>query len=548
MTKKILVCSAWPYGYNIPHLGNLVSSLLSGDVFSRFYKLKGYDTLYVSGTDMHGTRAEFEAAKRGIDVKSLLEENHNRLKKLIKGFNIEFDNYTSTESETHKKFVKEIYERMEKNGYIITKVEKRPFCNTCRVFLADAFIEGTCPKCGYEFAKGNQCEKCGALLEPEELINPHCKICGKSDIVFKETKHWFLDLEKLQPEIEEYVNSHPEWQDNVKHFTLNLLKQGLKPRAVTRDLKWGIPAPFKGAENKVIYVWAEAALGYVSAVIEYFKGDEKWREFWFGDNVKQIYTLAKDNIPFHTIFFPAQLIASKEGYHLPDNIYATEYLNWEGGQKFSKSRKVGIFMDDALEMLPAPYWRFYLLYDRPETKDTNFSWKELEKTINQILIGDFGNFVNRVLKFLERYYALKVPKADLTLEDKELLDKIHITEEIISDFLEKGKIKDAMDTIVNLCRDANTYFQQNEPWKNEERRDNVIYVGVQLVKALAIFMYPFVPSLSEKVWKILNIKDKISWTELEKEVEGGHIINKPEIIIESIDIGKLKEKYEEMKK
>ena len=543
---KVLVCSAWPYGYNMPHLGNLVSSLLSGDVFSRFYKIKGIDTLYVSGTDMHGTRAEFEAAKRGIDVKSLLEENHNRLKKLIKGFNIEFDNYTSTESPIHKKFVMEIYEKMDKNGYIITKVEKRPYCNNCKVFLADAFIEGTCPKCGYEYAKGNQCEKCGALLEAEELINPHCKICGGTDIVFKETKHWFLDLKKLQPEIEKYVDSHPEWQDNVKHFTLNLLKQGLKPRAVTRDLKWGIPAPFKGAEGKVIYVWAEAALGYVSATIEYFKEKDKWKEFWFGNDVKQIYTLAKDNIPFHTIFFPAQLIASKEGYHLPDSIYATEYLNWEGGDKFSKSRNVGIFIDEALEILPAPYWRFYLLYDRPESKDTNFSWKELEKTINQILIGDFGNFVNRVLKFLEKYYSLKVPKGELNLDDKELLDKIDVTSDVISGFLEKGKIKDAMDTIVNLCRDANTYFQQNEPWKNEERRDSVIYVGVQLVKALSVFMYPFVPSLSEKIWDTLNLDEKIDWYSIENRIEENHTIKKPEIIIEKIDIEKVKEKYEEI--
>ena len=544
---KVLICSAWPYGYNMPHLGNLVSSLLSGDVFSRYYKLKGYDTLYVSGTDMHGTRAEFEAAKRGIDVKSLLEENHNRLKELIGQFNIKFDNYTSTESPIHKKFITDIYKKIDKNGYIITKVEKRPYCNNCKVFLADAFIEGTCPKCGYEYAKGNQCEKCGALLEPQDLINPHCKICGGTNIIFKETKHWFLDLARLQPEIEKYVDSHSEWQDNVRHFTLNLLKQGLKPRAVTRDLKWGIPAPFKGAEGKVIYVWAEAALGYVSATIEYFKEDEKWKEFWFGSDVKQIYTLAKDNIPFHTIFFPAQLMASQEGYHLPDSIYATEYLNWEGGKKFSKSKKIGIFIDDALKLLPAPYWRFYLLYDRPESKDTNFSWKELEKTINQILIGDFGNFVNRVLKFLERYYALKVPKAELTTEDKELLDKIDVTSDVISGFLEKGKIKDAMDAVVNICRDANTYFQQNEPWKNEKRRDSVIYVGVQLIKALAVFMYPFVPSLSEKLWKILKLDEEIKWSSIESEIKPGHIINAPEVLIERIDIDEIKKKYEKMK-
>ncbi len=543
MIMKVLICSAWPYSSGVPHLGNLIGSLLSGDVFARYYRLKGFDALYVSGTDMHGTRTEFEALKQGISAKKLAEKNHKLIKKLIEDFEIKFDNYTSTESETHKKFVKEIYEKMEKNGFIFTQLEKRAFCENCKKFLADAFIEGVCPKCGYEYAKGNQCDKCGALLEAEELKNPKCKICGQSNIIFKETKHWFLDLKKLQPEIEKYVKSHTKWQGNVKHFTENLLKQGLKPRAVTRDIEWGIPAPFKDAEGKVIYVWAEAALGYVSATIEH---TENWKDFWFG-NVKHIYTLAKDNIPFHTILFPAQLIASKDGYHLPDQISATEYLNWEGGQKFSKSRNIGIFMDDALKLLPATYWRFYLLYDRPESKDANFSWKELEKSINQILIGDFGNFVNRTLKFVEKYYALQIPKAELDNEDKTILDKIHVTEEVISEILESGKIKDAIDAIVNLCRTANTYFQQREPWKNQDKKDATIYTCTQLVKALSIFMYPFTPSLSEKVWEILNIKEKLSWKELEKNIEPGHLIKKPEIIIEKIDIKELKENYNSLK-
>ena len=541
---RVLVCSAWPYGYNIPHLGNIMSSLLSGDVFSRYYRLKGVDTLYVSGTDMHGTRAEFEAAKRGIDVKSLLEENHTKLKKLIEKFNISFDNYTSTESETHKGFVRDIYQKMDENGYILQKIENRPYCNNCKVFLADAFIEGTCPKCGYEFAKGNQCEKCGALLEPEELLKPKCTICEKSDIEFKSTKHWFLDLTKLQPAIERYVKSHPEWQNNVKQFTLNLLKQGLKPRAVTRDLKWGIKAPFKGAENKVIYVWAEAALGYISATIEYFNGSEDWKKFWFGEDITQIYTIAKDNIPFHTIFFPAQMLASEEGYHLPDQIPATEYLNWEGGQKFSKSRKVGIFIDEALDILPAHYWRFYLMYDRPETKDTNFSWEELDKSINQILIGNFSNFVNRVLKFLEKNYGLKVPNAKLRIEDKEILSQITSTKKEFSKLIEAGKIKESLESVMNLCRIANTYFQKNEPWKNEDLKDKTTYTGLQIVKALAVLINPFVPSVSKRMWDVLNIKKPISWDEIDNPLPAGHVIKTSAILIEKIDIEKIKEKYE----
>ncbi len=550
--KKILVCSAWPYGYSMPHLGNLMSSLLSGDVFARYYKMKGFDTLYVSGTDVHGTRAEFEAAKKGIDVKSLLEKNHNYLKKLIENFNIEFDNYTHTESENHKDFVEEIYMEMEKNGNIITKEEERAFCKDCNVFLADAFIEGVCPKCEYAYAKGNQCEKCGTLLEAEELKEPKCKICNHSNIIFKETKHWFLDLKKLQPNIEKFVDSRKEgWSKNVVNMTKNFLNEGLKPRAITRDLKWGIHAPFMGAEDKIIYVWGEAALGYVSATKEYFMDKEKperWKEFWMGDNVKQIYTMAKDNIPFHTIFFPAQLIASEKGYHLPDIISATEYLNWIENEKFSKSRNVGIFMDDALEILPAPYWRFYLLYDRPESRDTSFSWKELNKTINMVLIGDLCNFVNRTLQFLDKNYILKVPNAELDEADRALIDKIHITESVVSEILDAGNVKDAIDMIINLCREANTYFQQREPWKNVEKRDATIYTSMQLVKALAVFMRPFTPSISEKLWETLNIDRELVWSELKVGMEAGHEIKKPEILIDSIDIEEVKKKYDSLKK
>jgi methionyl-tRNA synthetase len=287
---------------------------LSGDVFSRYYKLRGEDVLYVSGTDAHGTRLEFEAEKLGTTPEKLVKKNHAKIVKIIKDFEIEFDNYSITTSEKHKEFVKDIYTKIEKNGFITTKTEKRAFCKSCEKFLADSFIIGKCPKCEYAAAKGNQCDQCSELLEPEELQDPNCAFCKKKDIVFKETKHWYLDLKKLEPELKKYVNKHKDWPNNVRKFTENFLKKGLIPRAITRDIKWGIPAPFEGAEWKVIYVWAEAALGYVSATKEL--GD-KWKDFWFGDKVKQIYTIGKDNIPFHTIFFPAQLIGSKEGYHLP---------------------------------------------------------------------------------------------------------------------------------------------------------------------------------------------------------------------------------------
>lgn len=542
--KKILVCSAWPYGQAVPHLGNLVGCLLSGDVFARYYRLKGYDTLYVSGTDMHGTRAEIVAELMKTTPEKLTAGVHEQIKKLLKEYDIKFDNYTSTESPVHKEFVREIYKKIEENGYISTKIEKRAFCKNCGKFLADTFIEGECPYCGAKDAKGDQCDVCGKLLEAEELKNPVCRLCKKSDIEFKETKHWFLNLNKLDKKILKYIESHPEWPNSVKKFTTNFINEGLKSRSITRDLKWGIPAPFEGAEDKTIWVWMEAALGYISATKEI---SDNWTEFWFGKNVRQIYTMGKDNIPFHTIVFPGQLIASKEGYHLPDQIIATENLNWEKNQKFSKSRGTGVYSNEALKLMPATNWRFYLLYDRPETKDTSFSWEELDKTVNQVLVGSIGNLVNRTLTFINKTHKGRIPKAELNQEDRGMLELIKETDKIICLNLEDGHIRLALETIAQFANKINAYFQKREPWKNEENRPNTLYVCAQVCKALAIFLNPFIPSFSEKLWEILNIEKEISWKELKKELKAGKKINLPELLAEKVDIEEVKKKYAELK-
>ncbi|MBS3765424.1 class I tRNA ligase family protein, partial [Candidatus Bipolaricaulota bacterium] len=322
--ENVLICSAWPYASGEPHLGNIQTSLLSGDVFSRYYELKGHPVLYVSGSDAHGTRIEFEAENRGMEPEELANETHELILNILDDFNIEFDNYTITTNPTHEEFVREIHRQMDDEGYIVPKEEERAYCHDCQRYLADRFIEGTCPECSSDGAHGNQCDSCGSLLEPEELIEPTCAICGSDDIEFRNTRHWYIDLEKLEPRLKEYVDNHfDDWQDNVKRFTEQMLDDGLEPRAITRDIDWGIPAPFEGADEKVIYVWAEAALGYVSATIEYFEkngGEGSWEDYWFSDEAKQVYTLAKDNIPFHTLLFPGQLLASGQGYHLPDQI------------------------------------------------------------------------------------------------------------------------------------------------------------------------------------------------------------------------------------
>lgn len=538
--KKILVCSAWPYASNVPHLGNLISSLLSGDVFARYYRLRGHQVVYVSGSDAHGTNVVYEAIRAGQQPRKFAERVHREILRIIQAFGIEFENYTWTESPVHKEFVTAILKKTEANGYILAQEEERAYCRLCGRFLADRYIEGTCPRCGGEGARGNQCDRCGALLEPEELLTPHCTICGGSDIVFKRTRHWYLDLKKLEPQLREYVGSR-DFGGNVKLLTENMLKD-LRPRAITRDIEWGIPAPFEGAEDKVIYVWAEAALGYVSATMEYFKDredPEDWREFWFGDGVCQIYTQGKDNIPFHTLIFPGQLIASGEGYHLPDRISATEYLNWIGGQAFSKSRGVGIYCDDALELLDPTMWRFYLLYARPEKKDVDFSWKELETAINGVLIDNISNLINRVVALANRLYDGRV---EATPEDK-ALEQIRRTKQQVEREIEGGSLAPALRRIAELANFGNHYFQEERPWEGD--RPEVLAGGLQVVKALAILLEPFVPSFSTRVYRMLRLEQPAFGDILRVEPECRVEMAQP--LLGKIDVEELKGKYARLK-
>jgi methionyl-tRNA synthetase len=517
--------------------------LLSGDVFTRFYRMLGYEALHVSGTDAHGTRIEYEAHKRGISPRELVEEVHERIVGIIKGFDIAIDNYTITESPTHIEFVTEIYRQMDVNGYIFSREEERAYCNGCRRFLADRFIVGTCPYCSYPNALGNQCEACGRLLEPEQLLTPRCAFCSSTDIVRKVTRHWYLDLEKLAPKLLQYVKSR-DFRGNVKLFTERMIEAGLRPRAVTRDISWGIPAPFKGATGKVIYVWAEAALGYVSATIEYFRNrgeEERWRDFWFGDEVWQVYTQGKDNIPFHTIFFPAQLIASGQGYHLPDQIAATEYLNWIGGESFSKTRRVGIYADEALELLPAVYWRFYLLYHRPETADVNFAWEDFDRTINAVFVNNIANFVHRVLSFVWSRFDGKVPEVPT---EGVVRDEIQRVYERVLRFVEEGSLASALKEIAKLSVFGNEYFQHKAPWQTEDKE--AVASAVHLAKALSILLEPFVPSFTTGVLETIELGPH-GLADALRGAEGLELSRKPTPPLEHVDVEALKGRYREMK-
>jgi len=554
---KWLICAAWPYINAVPHLGTLIGSVLSADVVARFLRLKGEDVVFVSGSDEHGTPIEVEAIKQNISPKELTDKYHELVKKLFNQWNISFDNYTRTENPIHIDFVRKFYLNLYKRGYIYEQEIEMPYCPKCNMFLPDRFIEGECPYCHYEKARGDQCDKCGRLLEPIKLINPRCNICGERPVI-KKTKHWFFDLPKLTDKIRDYIEKNTNLPPNARNMSLSMLKEGLKPRAITRDNKWGIPAPFPGAEGKTIYVWMEAVLGYITATIEYFtkKGEpEKWKEFWFDSNTKSVYFIGKDNIPFHTIIFPALLIASGKNYVLPWTVSSTEYLLFKG-EKFSKSRRIGIWIDEALKLFPVDYWRFSLLINRPENKDFNFTWEIFRDNINSLLNDTIGNFVHRTLTFIYKNFDAKIPQPkELSDEDIKTIEEAKALVKKVESLLSEFKIRDALMTAISLASLGNRYLNDKAPWelikKDKEKAAAVMYVAAYIVKALAIVLYPFIPSSAQKIWNLLGFKGNISsWDEAYVLLPKAQQIMKPEPLFKKVsskDLDEALKKLEELR-
>jgi methionyl-tRNA synthetase len=544
LSEKVLVTSAWPYINVTPHLGNLVGSVLSADVTARYYRLKGSDVLMVSGSDTHGTPIEVEAIRQGLTPKELTDRNHAKVAELFQRWNASFDNYTTTESPVHKQFVQKTLLEIQKNGYIFAQDTQMLYCEHDQRFLPDRFVEGKCPYCGCEKARGDQCDICGKLLEPTLLVDPYCVIC-KTKPTIKNTRHWYIDLSKLSKPLTEYINNNQQLPVNVKNFSLNWIKEGLKPRAVTRDIEWGIPAPFEGAEGKTIYVWVDAVLGYVSATIEQCQRlgkPEKWREFWFDKQAKTLYFVGKDNIPFHTIILPALLLASGKGYNLPWNVSATEFLQFKG-QKASKSQHIGIWIDEALDMFPVDYWRFFLIATRPESKDTNFSWTMFIEKINADLNDTFGNFIHRTLSFISSKFDGEIPAPIKLDKDDEVISQA-VKEKVMqaAKEIEDGWLQSAANTLIGISRMGNQYLNTKEPWNlmktDKEKAGTIFYVAAQVVKAVAVVSEPFMPQTAQQLWQTLNLPenvDKSNWGDALKPIESGHKIAKPTPLFHKID-------------
>jgi methionyl-tRNA synthetase len=525
--------------------------------------MKGDDVVMVSGSDEHGTPIEVEAVRLGIQPKELTDKNHANVVELLKKWEITFDNYTRTESPVHKEFVRDHLKRIYENGFITVKDTEMLYCEHCGRFLPDRFVEGKCPYCGNEGARGDQCDACGRLLETTLLIDPYCVIChGKP--ATKTTRHWYFDLSQFSQKLTDYITNNKQLSNSTKNFSLNLIKEGLKPRAVTRDVskaaEWGIKAPFPDAEGKTIYVWVEAVLGYVSATIEYFKNrgePEKWKEYWFDKNVRSLYFIGKDNIPFHTIILPALLLASGKDYNLPWNVSATEFLQFKN-LKFSKSHRIGIWIDEALELFPADYWRFFLIATRPETKDSNFSWEIFIEKINADLNDTFGNFIHRTLTFINTKFDSEIPAPMALDEDaQKVLNSVKEKVEAIAKEIDEFKLQAAANTLISISRVGNQYLNEKEPWnlikKDKAKAVAIFYVAAQIVKTLAIVSAPFIPVAAEEIWKTLNLEGSVyeqKWTEILKPLPANHKIAKPKPLFRKIEDNakQLDDRLEEVRK
>jgi len=539
-----VVTCAWPYVNYLPHLGTLVQ-VLSADVLARYYRLKGEDAVMVSGSDEHGTPIEIEAVKLKISPKQLTDKIHAQVVELFRKWGFSFDNYTRTENPTHLKYVQSHHAKIYANGYVFTQETDMLYCKNCKRFLPDRFVEGKCPHCSYEPARGDQCDACGRLLEPLLLIEPYCAIC-KSKPEIKRTKQWYFDLPKFSEKLSNYIEKNKQFPSNARNFSLNLIKEGLKPRAMTRDVEWGIPAPFPRAESKTFYVWFENVLGYVSATIEHFTkhGEpEKWKKYWLNKDTKTFYFVGKDNIPFHTIIFPALLLASGEDYTLPWNVSATEFLQFKG-EKASKSLRIGIFIDEALELFPADYWRYFIMATRPETKDTNFSWELFIEKVNSDLNDTFGNFIHRTLTFANTQFNSEVPQPKaLEEDDKRILETIKEKVQTVAKEIEDCRLQSAANTVVSISRIGNQYLNEKEPWnlikKNRDKAANIIYVALQIVKALATVSAPFIPFTAEEIWKTLNLPETVhkqKWEEALTPLQPSHKIAKAKPLFQKIDV------------
>ncbi|KAF9163434.1 putative methionine--tRNA ligase, cytoplasmic protein rar1 [Actinomortierella ambigua] len=549
--RNILITSALPYVNNVPHLGNIIGSTLSAEVFARFCRVRDINHLFICGTDEYGTATETKALEEGVSCQELCDKYYPIHKQCYEWLEIDFDKFGRTTTPEQTEIAQDIFLKLHERGFLIEDSMLQLYCGTCDRYLADRFVEGICPKCQYEDARGDQCDKCGNLLNATDLINPRCKLDNNRPEQ-RESKHWFLDLGRLQKDNEtwfEKASVEGNWSNNCRVITQTWFKEGLRLRCITRDLKWGTPVPLPGWERKVFYVWFDAPIGYPSITATYTKD---WAKWWKNPKEVKLYQfMGKDNVPFHSVIFPSTLIGTGEEWTMLNTLSTTEYLQYESS-KFSKSRGVGVFGNNIQETgVPPSVWRYYLLSNRPETNDTQFLWKDFIARNNNELLANVGNFVNRVIKFVIAKYDSTVPNletaAPVSASEEKLLKEVNEKLKTYVDLLENCKIRDGLRTAMEISALGNLYLQENKIdntlfAEERPRCDRVVITALNLIYLLSAVFYPYMPSTSEGIVRQLNAPLRLLPDTFEVDsILGGHKIGKAEYLFKRID-----EKMEEV--
>jgi len=548
--KRYTITAALPYTNGPVHIGHLAGVYVPADIYARYQRLKGNDVAYICGSDEHGVPITIKAKKEGITPQQVVDKYHAIIKKSFEDFGISFDNYSRTSAKIHHKTASEIFKKLYDDGKFIEETNLQLYDEEAHQFLADRFVVGTCPKCGYEESYGDQCENCGTSHNATDLINPKSAITGNTPSL-KETKHWFLPLDQYQDWLQEWiVEGHAkDWKPNVLGQVKSWIDDGLRPRAVTRDLDWGIPVPIKGAEGKVLYVWFDAPIGYISSTKEWAAREGKdWEPYWKDEDTKLLHFIGKDNIVFHCIIFPA-ILKAEGSYILPENVPANEFLNLED-DKISTSKNWAVWLHEYLEDFPdkQDVLRYALTANAPETKDNNFTWKDFQARNNNELVAIFGNFINRVVVLTHKYYDGQVPTpGHLSDEDEDTLAMLKKYPQIISKSIERYRFREALMELMNLARLGNKYLADEEPWKvikeDPERVQTIMFIALQIATGLSVLSEPFLPFTSKKLKSILNVtlsgvEGSITWNDVSTKntlLSANHQIGKAELLFAKIE-------------
>lgn len=537
--KRTLVTTALPYANGPVHIGHLAGVYVPADIYTRFLRLRGEDVKMIGGSDEHGVPITIRARKEGVTPQDVVDRYHKIIKDSFEELGISFDIYSRTTSETHRETASEFFRHIYDKGGFVEKPSMQLYDEGAGRFVADRYVTGECPVCHAQGAYGDQCEKCGSSLSATDLINPRCAETGNIPVM-KETKHWYLPLENYQTALEDWIlNGHQEWKTNVYGQCKSWLDLGLQPRAVTRDLDWGIPVPVEGADGKVLYVWFDAPIGYISNTKELLP--DSWEKYWKDPESRIIHFIGKDNIVFHCIIFPSMLMAYGDGFQLPDNVPSNEFLNLEG-DKISTSRNWAVWLHEYLRDFPGKQdvLRYVLTANAPETKDNDFTWSDFQQRNNSELVAILGNFVNRALVLTHKYFNGVLPKSTPTDSEVALDAKVNELKKKVSEALETFHFREALKLAMDMARLGNGYLQETEPWKvaktDMERTATILNAAVQLCANLAIVFEPFLPFMSEKLRKMLNM-EKISWEQLGNMhlIAEDSQINQPELLFEKIE-------------